>query len=447
MSHFRRVLSRAIAIPLLALASVSLNAQSDRLRSGPMVCYSEMKEVMLWVQTWRPSRTRIIYWDQKSPGKRYATREVTTLEENSCVAHLVADSLTPGARYSYELQIDGSPIDRPYPLEFQSQRLWQWRGDPPSFTVALGSCAYVNEPEVDRPGEPYGKGSGIFRSIYQKRPDAMLWLGDNIYLREVDWYSWTGILHRYTHSRSIAELQPLLGSTHHYAIWDDHDYGPNDADRSFRGKEQTLAAFKLFWGNPTYGTATMPGVMTSFEWGDAEFFLLDDRYYRAPNRRSTGERPYLGAEQMQWLIDKLATSRATFKIIAVGGQVLNPVKKYENYANYAEERQELIDLISKEKIGGVLFLSGDRHHSELTSMPREGSYPLYDLTVSPLTSQSYLDTAEANTLRVPGSYIGVQNFALLNFSGGSKERTMTISIFDSDGKELWSKSIKAAELR
>ena len=80
----------------------------------------------------------------------------------------------------------------------------------------------------------------------------MIWLGDNVYFREPD-DSRTGVYHRYSHDRSLPELQPLLGSVHHYAIWDDHDYGPNNSDRSFIYKNITLQAFKDFWANPTYG--------------------------------------------------------------------------------------------------------------------------------------------------------------------------------------------------
>ena len=71
----------------------------------------------------------------------------------------------------------------------------------------------------------------------------MMWLGDNMYLRTPDFLSNTGIRHRYRHARSLPELQPLLGSVHHYAIWDDHDYGPNDADGSFVNKQLTESAF------------------------------------------------------------------------------------------------------------------------------------------------------------------------------------------------------------
>ena len=48
-------------------------------------------------------------------------------------------------------------------------------------------------------------------------------------------------------------MQPLLARTHNYAIWDDHDFGPNDSDRSSAIKAITLEAFKDSWPNPSYG--------------------------------------------------------------------------------------------------------------------------------------------------------------------------------------------------
>ena len=114
----------------------------------------------------------------------------------------------------------------------------------------MGSGAYFNEARYDRSGNPYGDGYEIYSNMAKAGADFMIWLGDNIYLREPDWNSWSGIIHRYTHDRAIPELQEFLASTHHYAIWDDHDYGPNNSDRGYWNKNQTMEAFKIFWANP-----------------------------------------------------------------------------------------------------------------------------------------------------------------------------------------------------
>ncbi len=429
---------------LLILATFAVAfSQSDLLQSGPMLGYSEMREVMLWVQTTEAAEVQFTYWPEGQRQQAAQTDPYTTKKEEAFTAHLVADQVEPGLTYEYSLRINGEAISLPYATTFQTQALWQYRTDPPAFSVAIGSCSYINEEEYDRPGNPYGGDYEIFGSIHEASPDAMIWLGDNFYLREVDWYSRTGIMARYTHTRSVEELQPLLASTHHYAIWDDHDYGPNDSDRSFVHKDLTLEAFQHFWANPTYGVNRQPGVTTFFQWADIEFFLLDNRYNRTPNRRTTGERTILGENQLEWLIDALSASRAPFKMVAIGGQVLNTAGVYENYSNQApEERAYLLRRIEEEEISGVIFLTGDRHHTELSHYVNANGDPVYDLTVSPLTAGVGRGADEDNRLRVEGTHLAAHNFGLLTFSGPRTERQLLIQVMDKDGEEVWQQVIE-----
>lgn len=430
------------------VAALPAFAQPSLLQSGPMVGYADMREVALWVQTTAPARARFVYWDTAMPQQRYTTEEMATAKEKAYTALLIADSVQPGKVYNYEVQLNGTTIPRPYPLRFRTPALWQWRTEPPTLRVALGSCAYINEPEYDRPGTPYGSDYQIFTAIADTKPDLMLWLGDNTYLREADWNTRTGVLHRYTHTRSLAQMQPMLAAMSNYAIWDDHDFGPNNSDRGFWNRDNTLEAFKLFWANPSYGVGGQPGVTTQFSWSDVDFFLLDNRYYRSPDDRTTGERTILGKEQLQWLIDALRSSWATFKVVAIGGQVVNPAAIYETYATFPEERNQLLELLAKENIPGIVFIDGDRHHTVLSKMPRESAYPLYDLTVSPLTSGAGRNVAtEGNTFAIPETIVEQRNFGIMEFSGPRKERVLTITIYDSNGKELWKRSIKAGEVR
>ncbi len=426
---------------LFILPAYLLLAQKSLLQSGPMVGYSEMMETMLWVQTKSAAKVQIAYWPKGQPNQKQSTEVVATQKETGFTAHLLADKVLPSNHYEYELRINDQAVKLDYPTEFQTQSLWQWRTDPPTFKVATGSCAYVNEDPYDRPGKPYGGDYQIFTSIHQQRPDAMLWLGDNTYLREVDWFSRTGFIHRYTHTRSLPELQPLLASTHHYAIWDDHDFGPNDSDRSFIHKDMATEVFSSFWANPKVGLSGQGGCTSYFQWADIDFFLLDDRYFRTPNSRKTGDQTILGEAQIAWLMDALASSTAPFKIVAVGGQVLTSFEGHETYAFIAPaERQLILEKIEQEGIKNVVFLTGDRHHTELSMLKNRARNTVYDLTVSPLTSGVHTGE-EANALRVEGTLVQQKNFGILEFSGPRTARVMKIGIYDSNGKEVWTKSL------
>lgn len=436
-----RLLSTICLILLTALPSLGQNS-NDALLSGPMVGYTEMREALLWVQTNGPAKVQFRYQAEAEGSPVYSTVSVVTRKEEAFTARIACDLVKPGLTYVYQLLLNDEVVTFDYPLTFKTPPLWQFRTDPPEMKIALGSCVFINDSIYDRPGRPYGGEYDIFTSIYEKRPDLMLWLGDNNYLRDGDFYTTTGIVHRYTHSRNVPQMQPLLASSSNYAIWDDHDYGPNDSDRSFRMKNTTLAAFQLFWGNPSYGLGN-GGITSMFEWGDADFFMLDNRYFRTPNDRHDVEGTLLGEEQLEWFLDALAFSKARFKFVMIGGQVVNSAELFENHANLApEERRRILNYIVDHEIKNVVFLTGDRHHSELSLYEKDG-IKIYDFTVSPLTSGSHDASDEPNIHRVEGSHVGIRNFGMMEITGERLDRKLRLSMYNAEGEEIWEYEIEA----
>ncbi|TDB68137.1 alkaline phosphatase D family protein [Arundinibacter roseus] len=436
-------MKKYIAFAFCFLLSASLFGQ---IQSGPMVGYSDMREVMLWVQTQQAANVRIDFWEDGKPTARQSTEEIKTEKKDAFVAKLLAYPLEPGKKYSYEVVINNKVVKRPYPLQFQTQALWQYRSDPPNFRFAIGSCTYVNDEAYDRPGKPYGGQYEIFKSIHEQKPDFMIWGGDNTYLREPDWNTRSGMLYRYTHTRSLPEMQALLGSAHNYAIWDDHDFGPNDSDRAFWLKNTAAETFKLFWANPNY---VLDGPCTgTFFWNDIQFFLLDDRWFKAPNERAE-PRDYFGQQQIRWLIDALSTSKAPFKFVVAGGQIINASPVFENYSNYAAEQEQFLKQLADEKIPGVIFLTGDRHSTALHTLKRPGTYPLHDFTISPLTSGRAIPVKEEyqNSTMDTTTVVTERNFAILDVSGPATDRKLRVSVRNVQGKELWSRELTASELK
>jgi alkaline phosphatase D len=420
-----------------------------QIKSGPMLGYSEMREVLLWVQTEKAEKVKFAYWEKGLPAEKIFTDVVLTLKKDAFVARIIADQVLPSKKYEYEVYVGKKKMNFAYPLEFQTQTLWQYRTEPPNFKFAVGSCVYTNEERFDRPGAAYGKGSGIFNKIYDQKPNFMVWGGDNIYLREADWNTQTGINHRYSEFRKQKNLQPLWANVHHYAIWDDHDYGNNDSDRSFWGKNMTLKAFKNFWGNPNY-IFENEAVTGTFVWEDCQFFMMDNRWFRAPNELKDENRDYYGEKQMNWLIDALKGSAAPFKFVVTGGQVVSNAAVFENMANYPGERKKLLDKIAENKISGVVFISGDRHHTNIQKMDREGTYPLYDFTISPMTSGAGKPVEEEykNKQIIEGTELNnAQSFGLIEISGKRNERVLKINVFDAEGTKKWDYTINAKDLK
>jgi len=374
--------------------------------------HSAMRSVIIWLQATAAGQASLDYWPEGQDGAVRSTEALMLVAEQQYAVQFEIGALEPGTTYAYRVRLNGIPVDIDQPLKFHTQPLWKWRDEPPSFRVTAGSCAYINDSKYDRPGNPYGERYDIFARIAEQKPDMMLWLGDNVYTREADFDSRWGMAERYRHTRALPELQPLLRSTHHYAIWDDHDYGPNEANSSFPLKDQSLALFKRYWANPAYGLPEAPGIFTKIAFRDVDFFLLDDRYYRNSDKApDSPEKSMLGRQQLAWLKDALLQSKAPFKIIANGSQVLNQYKGKESWGRFRGERAAFMAWLDETKIPGVLFLSGDVHFSALTRLERDNNYPLYDLSCSPLTSGPRHKGEELFDIPVvAGTFVGKRNF-------------------------------------
>lgn len=453
----------------LCLLGLSAGAQKkhekksavSQLIAGPMLGYVEHREARIWVAGLFTLEDKLVYYPAHAPEQK---KEIALHTFNSypfgasmCGSTLQLNNLEMATTYIYELWLNGKKTEFEKPLQFTTKTIWEWRTEPPVFSFLTGSCLYVNDSLHDRPGKPYGQGTGILLNMAQRKADFMLWLGDNTYTREADYTSMSGLAYRYLHTRSDKNLQPLLRAMPHYATWDDHDFGPNNAGRSYELKESSRHLFTQFWPARSYGENN-EGIYTRFKYSDCEFFLLDDRYFRDDTDMDEAAYPQksqLGEQQKIWLKNALKDSHAPFKFVVVGGQFLNEYTTKESYNLYKNERQELLDFIAAQKIEGVIFLSGDRHHTELLRNDKfkaKTGYAIYDLTSSPLSSGAnvnvFRDSMEANNpMRVKGTLVAESNYCELTVSGKRRERVLTIRCINAAGETKWEQRISEAELR
>jgi len=441
-------LLNGIYVLVLCFAALGAVAQEEKspIRSGPMLGYADLVEAVVWLQTWEKASVRIEF---ETTGEDPRSETIETQPDTHFIAKFVLSKLKDSSTYTYKLFVDNQPVLFSYPLTFKTQTFWQFRTDPPPVKFVLGSCFYVNHDRDDRPGTPYGGEFGIFEHISKQKADFMLWMGDNIYFREPDFNAPQYMVERYNVMRSYKEIQALWASMPHYAIWDDHDYGPNDSDRSYPFKKDTLELFKQFWANPHYGMPDTPGIFGRMQWADLDFFFLDDRYYRAPAKLKDPNKDYLGEKQLQWLKDSLSSSQARFKFIVIGNQMTNRLCAHESYYNYPGEYQNFMAWLDGADVNGVVVLSGDRHFTELLKLDRRGNYPIFEFTSSPLTSGmiNKMGDEKNNAMRVPGTLVhDLRNFGVIQVTGSKWKRVLTLQTYDSTGKLRWEHSVERKEL-
>ena len=395
---------------------------------GPMLGYVTQTEAGLWIQTKEPIKGLLVF---NTPG-REGGRPFQTKEEDNFATIVALNDLLPGTTYTYYLQID---TIRSKTWEFRTRPEYQ-EDAPQDFSLVFGSCSDF-DPELTQEEQE----GTIFDAIASQKPDLMIWLGDNIYFKEEDFESRDNMFKRYSIARSKPYIQDLLNTTHHYAIWDDHDFGPNNSNSSFAFKKHSLEAFQKFWVQKDY-VFQDEAITHRFTLEDAEFFMLDNRSYRIVNEDDPKKNQIWGLKQIDWLKNSLKESKATFKIICTGGQFLSDAPVFENHVNVApSEREDLIEMIQQEKIQGVIFLTGDRHSSELTAMPIDQERTIFDWTISPFRAKTYDHSDENNSFRVNGSMFAEHMFGRIDFSGEKTKRELEFKGFNRMGQLVWAYKI------
>jgi alkaline phosphatase D len=377
-----------------------------------------------WVRTAGESAVRMKAWMGCDTADIISSTEVFSTAEKDFTAVLELTGLEPESTYQYNILIDGFPVfdDQDIP-DFTTGRT---NGSPGTFRVAFGGGAGYN-PEAEK----------IWTSILDRNPDALLLLGDNVY---VDMPEMPGPFHDYTYYRrqSRPEFRSLISRIPVYSIWDDHDAGIDDIwmgpyVQQPDWKVPMIKHYQRNWVNPGYGTEEWPGCWFSFIQGDIEFFMLDGRTYRT---NPFGPDPtMLGPVQKEWLIEKLELSTARIKVLVspVPWNYRAKPGSHDTWDGFRKERDEIFRLISDKGINSVVLMSADRHRSEVWEVEWEGDYPIYEFLSSRLTNMHFHDN-------MPGaifSYNDLQSFGLLTFSTKMEPPEAHFEIINLHGESVY----------
>lgn len=356
--------------------------------------------------------------------------KTTAARDFTCVVPV--EGLKPDTAYHYTVQVDGrAALRAPYP----AFRTAPAAGDKARFQVAFGGgAAYY--PPTER----------MWDTILAHKPLAFLFLGDNVYIDAPT----KPDLQRYHYYRrqSRPEFRRFTAATAIYAVWDDHDFGTDDCipGPDVDKPDWKRPVWRLFtenWNNPAYGGGEkQPGCWFDFAIGDVDFILTDSRYYRSNPKQPNPS--MLGPAQLQWTLERLKASRATFKVLANGVPWALGAKpgSLDTWEGFPEERKAIFDCIEEHKIAGVVLLSADRHRSDLWKLERSVGYPLYEFESSRLTNQHVHGKIPAAIF----SYNEKQSFGLITFDTTLPDPEVTYEIYSIDDEKVFSFTLKKSQL-
>ncbi|TVT17009.1 alkaline phosphatase [Amycolatopsis rhizosphaerae] len=458
---------------------------------------------IIWTRADRPSRMIVeVARDERFAHARRLTGPLLTPGTGG-TGKLRVPALPAGAELHYRVtaeSLDGRAVSEPLTGRFR--------------TVPAGR----SDVRILWSGDVAGQGWGInpdlggmtaYAAMAAREPDLFLHSGDTVYadgpLKETvtlaDGRVWRNIVTpekskvaetldeyrgQFAYNLLDENVRAFAASVASYVQWDDHEVLNNwypgeilDLPQYTEKRVDVLAqrAFQAFheW-HPIDAKRAVDGrVFRSFRYGPhVEVFVLDMRTYKDANT-SDVTRPgsILGERQARWLVDGLARSTATWKLVQADlpiGLVVPDGKDIEGVANglagapggRESELAWVLREIAHRRVRNVVWLTADVHYTAAHHYSPDraaiGDFdPFWEFVSGPLHAGAFgpnkLDPTfgpEAVFVHAPPApntspMDGFQHFGELNVDGAGGE--LTVCLRDGKGVSLWSATLRPQRSR
>lgn len=322
------------------------------------------------------------------------------------------------------------------------------------------------------------RGDKAFRSVLEQiekgnRTDGVIMMGDQIYADDLNFLgadvTIDDFLTRYRTVFGQPNIRELMSRVPTYMILDDHEIEDNWPSKASDKDWVTLYphaihAYQIYQcsHSPLFEVADdgrIDGTLTRFWYqftdGCCDWFVMDSRNERVVSADPTKAR-MISPTQMQALLDWLDDDSGRVKLIVTSVPFFPDLdaENDDKWGGSTAQRRQILDHIFEQKVGKVIFLSGDVHCSfsaELSS-PDDPDFQVISVVSSsffwPYPHMSTSDFAfdrpladagpHAYQVNKPSEVLSTDNFARLNVTPDEVE----IAFFARKGAALGKRTRK-----
>ncbi|GIF45320.1 phosphodiesterase/alkaline phosphatase D-like protein [Actinoplanes xinjiangensis] len=284
----------------------------------------------------RPARLARLTVSTRHPGRPILTPAETVGPDG--VVRFQLTHLAPDLDYRYTIEVDQTTDH-----SRGSGRFRTMPHGPASFTVAVSSCADT------------GSSGAVFDAIRAVHPLLYINAGDLHYgnPRHNDVTTFGDLYRRTLTAPAQAALYRSVPIAY---VWDDHDYGRNNADAAAPTRQAARTAYATYV--PHYPRSA-PGqaVYQAFTIGRVRFILTDNRSERTAATM-------LGTRQLAWLQQELTSASGSHALVVwinPDPWIAEPATHADDWGGYPDERRAIADVIASARIHNLIMVSGDAH--------------------------------------------------------------------------------------
>jgi alkaline phosphatase D len=459
---------------------------------------------VIWSRADRPARMFVDYATTERFENVRTVPGPAALEPSDFTARVALTNLPPDQRIFYRVRFQ----------DLSDIRRWS-QPETGSFNTPP-SAAETRPVTIAWSADTVGQGWGInpewgglrlYETMRRAEPDVFIHCGDTIYadqplapeVRLDDGTIWKNVVTpaktkaaetleefrgNYQYNLIDEHMRRFNAAAPQIVLWDDHEVRDNwywernlDRDTRYQEKSAALIAARARRAFLEYNPLPIIGddperIHRTVSYGPAvEIFALDMRSYRGPNsdnrqRALDAASAILGGGQLSLLKQRLASSRATWKIIASDMPLSVVVRDmpsfYEAVANGEPgaplgrelEIANLLTFIRDRRVRNVVWVTGDVHycaaHHYDPSRARFTEFdPFWEFVAGPLNAGTFapgeLDPTFGPEVRFTGTPAGLKGNRPpsdgLQFFGtmriDPRSRAMAVSLHDLAGKEIY----------
>jgi alkaline phosphatase D len=504
---------RFLESALLPFAAAQAPAVITAARERPVITHGVQSgdvtsdSALIWARADRPSRLVVEY---------------STDERFGNAARVAGPVATAATDFTAQVGLQKLPPERPFFYRVHFESLAARRAISESYTGSFRTAPRTaRKVRLAWTGDTVGQGWGIsqsfgglrlYETMTRQDPDLFVHSGDIIYadgplVERVpldDGTVWTNVVTpakshvaetlddfrgNFAYNRLDAHALRFSASVPLVAQWDDHEvtnnWYPGESIDDVRYTERRASVLAdrsrraMFEWVPIR-QQVRGRVYRKVNYGPTlDVFVLDCRTYRGPNGpnrepRLTSTATMLGATQLEWLEQALASSLATWKVIAcdmpIGAIVPDGDHASEGWANGDDgpplgrehEIARLLATIKHRRIMNTVWITADvhyaaAHHYDPARARFTNFLPFWEFVAGPMHAGTFgpnrLEATfgpEARFISIPPGMKpnrppsdGLQFFGTLDCDN----RSMVATIWNLAGEKLWSAELEATASR
>ncbi len=268
--------------------------------------------------------------------------------------------LDPATTYHYAIEADGV-LDLA-----RAGRFATFATGPFSFEVAVGSCARL------------GSSGAVYDTIRELEPDLFLVPGDLFYA-DVHRDDPDAFFSAYGRTLTAPSQAALYREVPIAYVWDDHDFGPNDAASDSPSRAAALTTYGELVPHYPLEFGGDGAIAQAFTIGRVRIILTDLRSARSRQDVPDGPaKTMLGAAQRAWFETELIDAAERYPAVLWVSSVpwIGPADAgADSWAGYAWEREQIASLIADHGIDNLVMIAGDAHMVAIDDGSNDGYAP------------------------------------------------------------------------